>query len=105
MPLLLPLLFALQMTVPAPTPTPKVETLEAEVVSADSVNKTLTLKADTGNRTLKVSPEAFAILRTVKAGDRVWIRVADDTVTDIKPAEGPSEPPPQPWEGRSPPPG
>jgi len=104
MPLMLSMiLVALSVAVQQPAPG-KTESLEAEAVAADSTNKTLTVKAETGNRTLRVDPKALTALRSVKAGDQVRLTVTDDTVTEIQPAEKPAEPPPQPWDGRPTPP-
>ena len=63
----------------------KVQTMSGEVVSTDATAKTLTLKTDSqGDRTLTVDAKATAALKTVKAGDRVTVKLQNNAVTEIK---------------------
>jgi hypothetical protein len=56
----------------------KTHVVEAEVVSADSTAKTLTIKSDTGDKTVPVEGAAVAELKSVKAGEKVKLTCRDD---------------------------
>jgi glucose/arabinose dehydrogenase len=58
--------------------TTKTHIVEAEVVSADVAAKTLTVKGDPQNMTVKVDTAAAAKLKTVKAGEKVKLTCRDN---------------------------
>jgi tRNA threonylcarbamoyladenosine modification (KEOPS) complex Pcc1 subunit len=64
----------------------KSEAVEAEVVSVDATAKTITIKGEKENKTLTVDAKALASLKTVKAGEKVTLTVANNAVTEIKAA-------------------
>jgi hypothetical protein len=51
--------------------------VEAEVVSADAVAKTLTVKTEKGESTMKVDPAAAKHLKMLKAGEKVKLTCRD----------------------------
>ena len=56
----------------------KTHIVEAEVVSADATAKTLTIKGETGDKTVPVDAAAAAHLKTLKAGDKVKLTCRDN---------------------------
>jgi hypothetical protein len=52
--------------------------VEAEVVSADAVAKTLTVKTEQGESTMKVDAVAAKHLKTLKAGEKVKLTCRDN---------------------------
>ncbi len=62
----------------APVMTVKTHIVEAEVVSADTVAKTLTVKSDKGESTMKVVGAAAMRLKTLKAGEKVKLTCRDN---------------------------
>ena len=72
--------FAAQATAPAKpvAPAAKTHVVEAEVVSADAVAKTLTVKAEKGEMTMKVDAVAAGHLKTLKAGEKVKLTCRDN---------------------------
>ena len=68
---------AAQATAPA-KPAAKTHIVEAEVVSADSVAQTLTVKAEKGEMTMKVDAAAAEQLKTLKAGEKVKLTCRDN---------------------------
>lgn len=77
----------------------KTHDVEAEIVSADAVKNTLTIKGEKENKTVPVDAKAAAALKTVKAGDKVTLTCEDDekgghkAVTAIKAAAKPAAAP------------
>jgi Cu/Ag efflux protein CusF len=74
---------AAQATAPAKpaAPAAKTHVVEAEVVSADAVAKTLTVKAEKaekGEMTMKVDAVAAEHLKTLKAGEKVKLTCRDN---------------------------
>ena len=65
----------------------KAEAMEAEVVSVDAAAKTITIKGEPENKTLKVEGKALASLKTIKAGEKVTLEVANEAVLAIKAAK------------------
>ena len=66
---------------PAAAPAAKTHVIEAEVVSADAVAKTLTVKdekAEKGEMTMKVDAVAAGHLKTLKAGEKVKLTCRDN---------------------------
>jgi hypothetical protein len=66
---------------PAPAAAPaaaKTHVVEAEVVSADVAGKTLTVKTDKGEATMKVDAAASSHLKTLKAGEKVKLTCRDN---------------------------
>lgn len=78
--------FAAQATTaPAKHDAPAMDTMktqthvvEAEVVSADAAAKTLTLKGDPENKTVKVEGPAADQLKNLKAGEKVKLTCRDN---------------------------
>jgi hypothetical protein len=68
---------------PAAKATPKTKThkVDAEVVSADVEKKTLTVKAEGGEKTAPVGPVAMYRLKKLKAGDKVVLTCKDNAET------------------------
>jgi autotransporter adhesin len=64
----------------------KAESVDAEIVSVDATAKTITIKGEKENKTLNVDAKALASLKTVKAGEKVTLTVANNAVTEIKAA-------------------
>lgn len=64
----------------------KAENVDAEIVSVDATAKTITIKGEKENKTFNVDAKALATLKTVKAGEKVSLTVADNAVTEIKAA-------------------
>jgi hypothetical protein len=64
----------------------KAESVDAEIVSVDATAKTITIKGDKENKTLNVDAKAVASLKSVKAGEKVTLTVANNAVTEIKAA-------------------
>jgi hypothetical protein len=64
----------------------KAEAVEAEIVSVDATAKTITIKGEKENKTLNVDAKALASLKTIKAGEKVTLTVANNAVTEIKAA-------------------
>jgi hypothetical protein len=56
----------------------KTHVVEAEVVSADATAKTLTVKTDKGDATMKVDASAASHLKTLKAGEKVKLTCRDN---------------------------
>ena len=56
----------------------KTHEVAAEVVSADAVKSTLTIKAEPENKTVPVDAKATASLKDVKAGDKVTLTCWDN---------------------------
>ncbi len=56
----------------------KTHTVEAEVVSADTTAKTLTIKTDKGDQTVPVEGAAVSELKSVKAGEKVKLTCRDN---------------------------
>jgi hypothetical protein len=71
---------ASQATAPATAtkPAAKTHVVEAEVVSADATAKTLTVKTDKGEQTVKVDAAASSHLKTLKAGEKVKLTCRDN---------------------------
>ena len=69
-----------QATTPAKSSTAAMKThvVEAEVVSADATAKTLTVKTDKGESTVKVDAAASSHLKTLKAGEKVKLTCRDN---------------------------
>ena len=65
----------------------KAESVDAEIVSVDATAKTITIKGEKENKTLNVDAKALASLKTVKAGEKVTLTVANNAVTEIKAAK------------------
>jgi hypothetical protein len=76
--------FAMQATTaPATQAAPAMDTakthvVEAEIVSADTTAKTLTLKGDPENKTVKVEGAAAENLKDLKAGEKVKLTCRDN---------------------------
>src|SRR5262245_16124731 len=68
-------------------PAAKAESVDAEVVSVDATAKTITVKGEKENKTFSVDAKALASLKTVKAGEKVSLTVANNAVTEIKAAK------------------
>jgi hypothetical protein len=64
----------------------KAENVDAEIVSVDATAKTITIKGEKENKTLNVDAKAVASLKSVKAGEKVTLTVANNAVTEIKAA-------------------
>jgi hypothetical protein len=64
----------------------KAESVDAEIISVDATAKTITIKGDKENKTLNVDAKAVASLKSVKAGEKVTLTVANNAVTEIKAA-------------------
>jgi ABC-type Fe3+-hydroxamate transport system substrate-binding protein len=58
--------------------TGKTHVVEAEVVSADAMAKTLTIKAEGGDKTVPVEGAAAAHLKSLKAGEKVKLTCRDN---------------------------
>jgi hypothetical protein len=58
--------------------TVKTHTIEAEVVSANEMEKTLTIKTDKGDQTVPVEGVAVSELKSVKAGEKVKLTCRDN---------------------------
>ncbi len=56
----------------------KTHVVEAEVVSADAKAKTLTIKTDKGEATMKVDAAAATHLKALKAGEKVKLTCRDN---------------------------
>ena len=56
----------------------KTHVVEAEIVSADVTAKTLTIKGETGDKTVPVDAAAAAELKSLKAGDKVKLTCRDN---------------------------
>ncbi len=56
----------------------KTHVVEAEVVSADATAKTVTVKTEKGEATMKVDAAAAAHLKTLKAGEKVKLTCRDN---------------------------
>ena len=56
----------------------KTHVVNAEVVSVDTANNTITIKGETENKTAPVDAKAAAALKTVKAGDHVTLTCWDN---------------------------
>ena len=56
----------------------KTHEVAAEVVSVDAVKSTLTIKGESGDKTVPVDTKAAASLKDVKAGDKVNLTCWDD---------------------------
>ncbi|HSD67344.1 MAG TPA: hypothetical protein VLF95_11620 [Vicinamibacteria bacterium] len=74
---------AAQATAPAKPAKPmatamKTHVVEAEVVSADATAKTLTIKGETGDKTVPVEAAAAAHLKDLKAGEKVKLTCRDN---------------------------
>ena len=73
---------ASQATAPAkakaPAATAKTHVVEAEVVSADATAKTLTIKGETGDKTVPVEGAAATHLKSLKAGEKVKLTCRDN---------------------------
>jgi Cu/Ag efflux protein CusF len=74
---------ASQATTPAKPAKPaaaasKTHVVEAVVVSADATAKTLTIKGETGDKTVPVDAAAAAHLKTLKSGDKVKLTCRDN---------------------------
>jgi hypothetical protein len=71
---------AAQATAPAKpaAPAAKTHVVEAEVVSADAVAKTLTVKTEQAESTMKVDAEAAKHLKALKAGEKVTLTCRDN---------------------------
>jgi len=68
-----------QATTPAKSQSAaKTHVVEAEVVSADATAKTLTVKTDKGEATVKVDAAASSHLKTLKAGEKVKLTCRDN---------------------------
>ena len=63
---------------PADAPAAKTHAVEAEVVSADAVAKTLTVKTEQGESTVKVDADAAKQLKALKAGEKVKLTCRDN---------------------------
>jgi ABC-type Fe3+-hydroxamate transport system substrate-binding protein len=67
--------------------------IQAEVVSVDMEKNTLTIKGETGDKTVPVEGKGIAALKTVKAGDKLTLTCKDNdkgehqAVVDIKAAK------------------
>ena len=64
--------------------------MKAEVVSTDPVAKTITLKTDSGEKTMKVEGRrTVRRLKSLKAGEEVWVTSREhsgaDVVVSLKP--------------------
>lgn len=64
----------------------KAENVDAEIVSVDATAKTITIKGEKENKTFNVDAKAIASLKSVKAGEKVTLTVANNAVTEIKAA-------------------
>jgi hypothetical protein len=64
----------------------KAENVDAEIVSVDATAKTITIKGEKENKTFNVDAKAIATLKSVKAGEKVTLTVANNAVTEIKAA-------------------
>lgn len=64
----------------------KAESMDAEIVSVDAKAKTVTIKGEKENKTLNVDAKALSSLKTIKAGEKVTITMANNAVTEIKAA-------------------
>ena len=62
---------------PAAAAVAKTHVVEAEVVSADAVAKTLTVKTDKGDSTMKVDAAPAKQLKALKAGEKVKLTCRD----------------------------
>jgi len=51
--------------------------MKAEVVSTDVQARTITLKTDSGEKTMKVEGRAVRSLKKLKAGEEVWVTSRD----------------------------
>jgi hypothetical protein len=72
---------ATQATAPAkakPAAAAKTHVVEAEVVSADAMAKTLTIKGEAGDKTVPVEGAAVAHLKNLKAGEKVKLTCRDN---------------------------
>ena len=71
---------AAQATAPAKpaAPAAKTHVVEAEIVSADAVAKTLTVKTEQGESTMKVDADAVKHLKALKAGEKVKLTCRDN---------------------------
>ncbi len=74
---------ASQATAPAKPAKPmaaasKTHVVEAEVVSADATAKTLTVKTEKGEATVKVDATASSQLKSLKAGEKVKLTCRDN---------------------------
>ena len=56
----------------------KTHVVEAEVVSADAAAKTLTIKGEPDNKTVKVEASAAGHLKSLKAGEKVKLTCKDN---------------------------
>ena len=63
---------------PAAPPAAKTHVVEAEVVSADAVAKTVTVKTEQGESTMKVDANAAKHLKALKAGEKVKLTCRDN---------------------------
>lgn len=63
---------------PAAAPAAKTHVVEAEIVSADAVAKTLTVKTEQGESTMKVDADAAKHLKALKAGEKVKLTCRDN---------------------------
>jgi hypothetical protein len=65
--------------------------MKAEVVSTDVQAKTITLKIDRGEKTMKVEGRAVRNLKKLKAGEEVWVTSRDyssgSAVVSLTPAK------------------
>jgi hypothetical protein len=61
-------------------PAMKTHVIEAEVVSADNAARTLTVKTDKGDSTVKVEGAAATHLKTLKAGEKVKLTCRDNAM-------------------------
>jgi len=64
--------------------------MKAEVVSTDVQARTITLKTDSGEKTMKVEGRAVRSLKKLKAGEEVWVTSRDQAsgavAVSLKPA-------------------
>lgn len=98
--------FAAQATAPAKpatkaaAPMMKTHVVEAEVVSADAMAKTLTIKGEPDNKTVKVEGAAAEHLKNLKAGEKVKLTCKDndkgehEAITHITVEKTPAAKPP-----------
>jgi hypothetical protein len=66
----------------------KTHEVSAEIVSVDAVAKTVTIKGETGNKTVPVEEKAVAQVKDLKAGQKVTLICKDDAMGAHKAVAG-----------------